>query len=61
MSLITLLGFVIFVAVVIWLISLLPLDAKAKQIATVILILVALLWLFSAFSHRGDLFTTRIF
>lgn len=43
--LVTLLVGVIVLAVVIWIVGLLPMDAKAKQIIQVVLALVVLLWL----------------
>jgi uncharacterized membrane protein len=49
--LVSLLVAVLVLGLVFWLISMLPGDARFKQIAQVILVIIALLWLAQVFFH----------
>lgn len=49
MSLISLLIMVIVLGLILYLISVLPIDPKFKQIATVLAIIVAIIWLLQLF------------
>jgi hypothetical protein len=49
MSLIGLVIWLLVIGVILYLITLLPVDARLKQVATIVVILIAILWLIQAF------------
>lgn len=59
MSLIGLVVFVIIIGLLYWCITILPLPAPFKTIATVLLIIIAILYLVSAFGVLGPGFATQ--
>jgi hypothetical protein len=60
MSLVGLLIAVLVIAIVLYLISILPIDARIKQIATVLVVIVAIIWLLQVFTGPFSLGTHRI-
>lgn len=60
MTLVSLVVMVLVLALILYLISILPIDGRIKQIATVLVVIIAIIWLLQVFVGPFSLRTHRI-